>query len=160
MSRTRIVVLCSALFLSACGARSEIAGSDDASLFDASLDDSSALHDATGADSPLGAPDASDGSATTCTTTSVDIGCAGYDPGNCAAYGCKFFVEWTCGSVSHSAGGACAPPDAGNSLAGTYQGGCSDNGTQTSTFDVSTLTCDCQDQDALATLLEGLCSHQ
>ena len=135
----------------ACGARSGIAGGA-AGFLDATAD--------------VGASDAGpmvDGSvhdaaidAGACTVTTVKAICAGPNGGDCDKYGCKFNVEWTCGDVKFRAGGACEPPDAG----GFYQGVCDENGGQTSTFDITTTTCDCKESDALATLVQGLCTHQ
>jgi hypothetical protein len=72
--------------------------------------------------------------------------------------GCKFQVTWTCGGTAYRIGGGCGPP--GDEPDGGYYGVCVDNGTQTSTFDFSTMTCDCKDPQALATLVQAKCLSQ
>jgi hypothetical protein len=149
-----LVVVC------ACGARSEIAGSDvlDGSmLFDATstLDGSKK-----GDGSPFGGDDADTGGldAASCADVAVAVGCAGPNPGNCDAYGCKFNVEAQCGGEDFRVGGSCTPADGGSP--GMYQGVCDENGKQTSTFNVPTTTCDCKDASALITEVQEKCAHQ
>lgn len=146
------------LVLAACGARSQIAGGGEGSPFgDAGADvfghlDGAAQVDGSGKG---GGADA----AGACIVSVVSVGCAGPNGGDCGQYGCKFDVEWKCGDTTYRAGGACAPPGVGPT-GGTYQGVCDENGSKTSSFDVTTTTCDCKDEHALATLVQGLCTHQ
>lgn len=149
-----------ALFVCACGARSEIAGSD---LFDgsSSFDATSSLDGSVfGKDgSPFGGKDGGtnglDGAA--CPDVGVAIGCAGPNKGDCAKYGCKFQVLMDCDGTEHRVGGACDYTDAGGA---EYQGVCEDNGQTTSTFDVPAATCDCMDASTLLTIVEEKCQHQ
>lgn len=147
------------LLISACGTRSEIGGGlfDGSFGFDATTSDVVIHADG----SPSGGPDAgADVALEACTPISVGVACAGPGPGDCKDYGCKFNVEWQCGTTKWRVGGGCAPPDAAGPLSGTYEGVCEQNGQQTSSFQTPTTTCDCQDASALVTVLEEKCTQQ
>ncbi len=73
---------------------------------------------------------------------------------------CKYDINWTCGDIKKRIGGACDPADSSSTSAGTYEGVCDENGQQTSTFNVPTITCDCTDASALLTIVQGQCTHQ
>jgi hypothetical protein len=137
-----------------CAARSEIAGGSFGGA-DGSVDATS--HGDAGGSGVDGAAPDGDGAAdaaVACTPSSIKVGCGGLD---CSS--CKFDIEWTCGGAKYRVGGECTPPDAGPA-GGFYEGVCDQNGAQSSTFQVSTKTCDCKDQAALVTLVEGFCTHQ
>ena len=156
MKRVMLVVV----LVCACGARSEIAGSD---LFG---DGSVSFLDATTKQDGSGGNDASfggnDGSTTQhdsgCPGPTLATGCAGPPPGDCAAWGCKFDLESDCNGNTFRVGGACQPTDGGTP--GFYEGVCQENGKTTSTFDVPTTTCDCKDASAFLTLVQEKCQHQ
>jgi hypothetical protein len=147
-----------AVFLCACGTRSEIAGGGGGDFLDAStpfFDGSK-----TGDGSPFGGKDGGTNAldAASCADVAVTVGCAGPNGGNCDGYGCKFNVEATCGGEDFRVGGSCTPTDGGSQ--GFYQGVCDENGKQTSTFNVPTTTCDCKDASALITEVQEKCAHQ
>ena len=140
------------MVLCACGARSEIAGSDD-DLFDASvpISEASVGFDATKDGSTI-ADDAGVDVAS-CTASDVNVACAN----NCG--NCKFIVEWTCGDTSFRIAGYCDPtslfPDAG-----FLEGVCDQDGKQVSTFKEPATTCDCTDASTLLPIVQEKCQHQ
>ena len=147
-----------AVWLCACGARSEITGTGVS--FDASFDGTTSDVFVQGDGSPFGGKDAGGSDASdsfdACADVSVGIGCAGPNKGDCAKYGCKFQVEWTCIGGERRIGGDCDYTDAG----AEYQGVCEENGKTTSTFEVPVATCDCTDASALITVVQEKCQHQ
>ena len=126
MRRAYVLALCAC----ACGARSEITGSDE-------LVDASNVHDG-GSDVVILPPQ--------CKTTNVITACQ--QPTDCT--GCKFTVDWTCGETQFTASGAC-----GDSL---YQGKCNEDGKKTFSFE-SSGACECTDTSTLATVVQEKCTH-
>jgi len=59
-----------------------------------------------------------------------------------------------------SASAATARRPASDRAAAPYEGECDENGSQTSTFVVSTTTCDCEEPQALVSLVQGVCAQQ
>jgi hypothetical protein len=141
--------------IAACGARSEISGSNESSdasglVYDAGLVDVAIQGD--------GAGGIDAGTVDACTPTVTQVACGGPKNSDCPT--CKFDFEWMCGDVKHRIGGECTPAEAGVPSAGAYEGACDENGQQTSTFNVPTVTCDCTDASALLTIVQAQCTHQ
>lgn len=157
MSVRQIGAVAVAVGVAACGARSEISG-NGSPFGDASIDVGVANDGGTAKDgsTPDGSTAGADAAA--CITTTTNAACAG-NPPDCDQFGCKFDVEWACGDDTFRTGGACTPPGSGPNT-GEYQGVCDENGKQTSSFVVSTTTCDCKDTAALVTVAQALCTHQ
>jgi len=88
-----------------------------------------------------------------CTVSSITTACAGpNDDQDCAKYGCKFQVNWTCGDVHFRVGGACAGDTSGG-------GSCFQDEQPTTQFQVSN-GCNCVDASALETFVEQKCTPQ
>jgi hypothetical protein len=148
------------LVVCACGARSQIAGSDDE--FDASFDAASAdvvIH-ADGSPSGDSGDGGTDTSFDACIPVTVATQCAGPQPDECADYGCKFDIEWSCGDTKYRVGGACGPATNSGWDSAVFEGVCDENGKQTSSFNTPASSCPCDDASALVTIAREKCTHQ